>query len=222
MKMKIKYLTLFLFSLCFVSTAQTSISKQVGLEKAVKKIVQLSQFLGSMHADKAEQIADNAEYYTSISFTDSEKRINELNDVRDTTEELLNVLLNVEASLTDFIADIDVRVDTAYLIGEEIFYGVTLPSVLAEIETINELPDLLIFSKTIEVVSEETEKAFDSVPNIYRNIGRPQIYQEVMNKLHNHFRESTTTPDGGGFNESSRDATSTPDDNNDDNDATPI
>ena len=27
------------------------------------------------------------------------------------------------------------------------------------------------------------------------------IYQDVMNVLHDDFRESTTTPDGGGFNE---------------------
>ncbi|MFL2876550.1 MAG: hypothetical protein ACJZ86_01685 [Pontiellaceae bacterium] len=208
MKMKIKYLTVFLFSLSFAAIAQIDNSKQVGLEKAVKRIVQLSQFLGSMHADKAEQIADNAEYYTSVSFTDTEKRINELNDVRDTTEELMNRILTTDASSIDLITDIDVRLDTAYLIGEEIFYGVTLPSVLATIETIDALPDLLIFSaKALEVVSEETDKVLDAVPNIYKNIGRPQIYQEVMNTLHNHFRESTTTPDGGGFNESSNDAT---------------
>ena len=69
------------------------------------------------------------------------------------------------------------------------------------------MPDLLIFTdKALEVVSEETDKVFDSVPNIYGNIGRPQIYQDVMDKLHNHF-ESTITPDGGGFNESANDAT---------------
>ena len=208
MKMKIKYLTLFLFSLCFVGSAQIDKSKQVGLDKTVKRIVQLSQFLGSMHADQAEQIADDAEYYTSISFTDNEQRINELNDVRDTTEELLNILLAAETSSLDLIADIEGRVDTAYFVGEEIFYGITLPSALAQIETIDTLPDLLIFSaKALEIVSEETDKVFDAVPNIYGNIGRPQIYQDVMNKLHNDFRESTTTPDGGGFNESSNDAT---------------
>ena len=208
MKMKIQFLALFLFSLCFVSIAQTNNSKQVGLEKAVKRIVQLSQFLGSMHADQAEQIADDAEYYTSISFTVIEKRINDLNDVRVTTEELMNKILTTDASSIDIFTEIDVRVDTAYFIGEEIFYGVTLPSVIAKIESIDALPDLLIFAdKAFEVVSEETDEVFDSVPNIYGNIGRPQIYQDVMNKLHNHFRESTTTPDGGGFNESANDAT---------------
>ena len=40
------------------------------------------------------------------------------------------------------------------------------------------------------------------VPNIYANIGQTPVYQAVMNELHNTFRQSATTPEGGGFGES--------------------
>lgn len=208
MKMTIKCLTLAFLSLCVVASAQPDNLKQAGLENAVKRIVELSQFLGSIHANQCESIASSVEFFGSRSFTANQNRIIELMDVRDITSELMNRIFATEDSSMALISEMNKRVDVAYFVGEEIYYGVSLPSVLSEIETIDELPDLLMFSsKVTEIVSEETSEVFDSVPNIYRNIGRPQIYQEVMNKLHNDFRESTTTPDGGGFNESGNDAT---------------
>lgn len=52
-----------------------------------------------------------------------------------------------------------------------------------------------------DVASGESQDFTEVVPNIYANIGQTEIYQSVMDELHNTFRESATTPEGGGFGE---------------------
>ena len=52
------------------------------------------------------------------------------------------------------------------------------------------------------VAAGQSSGVSGEVPNIYANIGQTPVYQAVMNELHNTFRQSATTPDGGGFGES--------------------
>ena len=52
------------------------------------------------------------------------------------------------------------------------------------------------------VAAGQSRGVSGEVPNIYANIGQTPVYQAVMNELHNTFRQSATTPEGGGFGES--------------------
>ena len=113
------------------------------------------------------------------------------------------------------IAETSTRVEIAYAIGEEIFFGQPLVDVLAKIETLDELPDLLsssskdvkIMEESVDIMpdkmdtqladTEDSGEGLSEIPNIYEAIGQPSVYREVMKTLHDDFRESTTTPDGG-------------------------
>lgn len=52
------------------------------------------------------------------------------------------------------------------------------------------------------VATGQSRGVSGEVPNIYANIGQTPVYQAVMNELHKTFRQSATTPEGGGFGES--------------------
>ena len=56
---------------------------------------------------------------------------------------------------------------------------------------------------TFDVLTEDVsdDSSEESVPNIYTDIGQSTGYQETMNTLHDIFRDSSTTVDGGGFGE---------------------
>jgi hypothetical protein len=226
MNMKVKYIACVLISTCLVVTAQTNNKKQAVLDEVVQQIVLLSQFITSMQVDQAESIADNTALVNSDAYNAQTNRIDELMNVRDVTRQLMNRIIATDASELAAIADAEMRVDTAYSIGEKIYYGGSLAEVLSGVDTIDELPDLLNVPSTEMVavaesmdveVSDQVDlqltdgkgvgKGLAEIPNIYEEIGRPIIYQQVMDKLHNDFRESTTTPDGGGFNEMNNDAT---------------
>ena len=51
------------------------------------------------------------------------------------------------------------------------------------------------------VAAGQSRGVSGEIPNIYANIGQTPVYQAVMNELHNTFRQSATTPEGGGFGE---------------------
>ena len=223
MNMKFKFLVFILISSCLFVSAQTSNKKQVALEKAVQQLVQLSQFISSMKADQAESIADSALFYETASYLTQLERIKELVDVRDTLSVLIKRLSAMDNAAS--IAETSTRVEIAYAIGEEIFFGQPLVDVLAKIETLDELPDLLsssskdvkIMEESVDIMpdkmdtqladTEDSGEGLSEIPNIYEAIGQPSVYREVMKNLHDDFRESTTTPDGGGFGETNKDAT---------------
>lgn len=223
--MKFKFVACILVSTCLVVIAQTSNKKQIALESAVQRLVQVSQFISSIKADQAESIADNAAFSETDSYLAQQNRINELIEVRDTMSVLINRLGATDGTAVEPISETMMRVEIAYAIGEQIFAGDSLTVVLTDIETIDQLPDLLsslssdvkIMEESMDIMSDETAsqladtegsgEGLSEIPNIYESIGQPAVYREVMNKLHDDFRESTTTPDGGGFGE---------------NDATPI
>ena len=107
-------------------------------------------------ADQAESIADNAAFSETDSYLAQKNRINELIEVRDTMSVLINRLGAIDGSAVAPITETMTRVEIAYAIGEQIFAGDSLTVVLADIETIDELPDLLSSSTSDVKIMEES------------------------------------------------------------------
>lgn len=218
MKIGFKYI-LYLVIPIFVSNVACGLTKNDLLKKSVQNIVILSAYSSDLLANQAEMILVG-DFNSIDQESDFSKRVNGLIEVRDITQALLSRLSSAEVTLNRDVMDIDNRVNIAYDIGERLYLGELLDVVVDSVSEINILPDLLDFisnkpelqdsvvsSDSDEIKGTEIESEISKTPNIYRDITRPNIYQEVMNKLHNDFRESTTTKDGGGFKESDNDAT---------------
>ena len=223
MKMGYKYI-LYLAIPIFVSNVAYGQTKIDIVKKSVENIVILSVYGSDLLADQAEMIL--VEELSAIDAeSDFNKRVKGLLEVRDITQALLGRLSSAEVTSNLDVMDIDNRINIAYDIGERLYFGELLDVVIDSVSDINILSDLLDFISKIpeledsskrdsfvssgsdEIKGTEIESDISKTPNIYRDITRPDIYQEVMNKLHNDFRESTTTKDGGGFKESDNDAT---------------
>ena len=203
------YLAISIF-LCNVAYSQTKISLT---KKSVENIVILSVYSSDLLAEQSLMILDG-ELIAIDTESEFNKRVEGLKEVRDITQALLGMLTATESTLNIDIMEINSRLNIAFNIGERLYLGELLGVVIDSVSDINELPDLLDFisKTTVSLDSDEIQgtvsgQEISSVPNIYRDISRPNIYQEVMGKLHNDFRESTTTKDGGGFKESENDAT---------------
>ena len=223
MKMGYKYI-LYLAIPIFVSNAAYGQTKIDIVKKSVENIVILSVYGSDLLADQAEMILVG-ELSTIDTENDFNKRVKGLLEVRDITQALLGRLSSDEVTSNLDVMDVDNRINIAYDIGERLYFGELLDVVIDSVSDINILPDLLDFISKIpeledsskrdsfvssgsdEIKGTEIESDISKTPNIYRDITRPNIYQEVMNKLHNDFRESTTTKDGGGFKESDNDVT---------------
>ena len=223
MKIGCKYI-LYLAIPIFVSNVACGLTKNDVVKKSVQNIVILSAYSSDLLAIQAEMIL-----VEDLNGIDQEsefnERVNGLIEVRDITQALLSRLSSAEVTTNLDVMDIDNRLNIAYDIGERLYLGELFDPVIDSVSDINILPDLLDFSSKIpeledsserdsfvssgsdEIKGTEMESDISATPNIYRDITRPNIYQEVMNKLHNDFRESTTTKDGGGFKESDNDAT---------------
>ena len=223
MKMGYKYI-LYLVIPIFVSNVAYGQTKIDIVKKSVENIVILSVYGSDLLADQAEMILVG-ELSAIDTENDFNKRVKGLLEVRDITQALLGRLSSDEVTSNLDVMDVDNRINIAYDIGERLYFGELLDVVIDSVSDINILPDLLDFISKIpeledsskrdsfvssgsdEIKGTEIESDISKTPNIYRDITRPNIYQEVMNKLHNDFRESTTTKDGGGFKESDNDAT---------------
>ena len=223
MKMGYKYI-LYLAIPIFVSNVAFGQTKIDIVKKSVENIVILSVYGSDLLADQAEMILVG-ELSAIDTEDDFNKRVKGLLEVRDITQALLGRLSSDEVTSNLDVMDVDNRINIAYDIGERLYFGELLDVVIDSVSDINILPDLLDFISKIpeledsskrdsfvssgsdEIKGTEIESDISKTPNIYRDITRPNIYQEVMNKLHNDFRESTTTKDGGGFKESDNDAT---------------
>ena len=223
MKMGYKYI-LYLAIPIFVSNAAYGQTKIDIVKKSVENIVILSVYGSDLLADQAEMILVG-ELSAIDTENDFNKRVKGLLEVRDITQALLGRLSSDEVTSNLDVMDVDNRINIAYDIGERLYFGELLDVVIDSVSDINILPDLLDFISKIpeledsskrdsfvssgsdEIKGTEIESDISKTPNIYRDITRPNIYQEVMNKLHNDFRESTTTKDGGGFKESDNDVT---------------
>ena len=223
MKMGYKYI-LYLAIPIFVSNVAYGQTKIDIVKKSVENIVILSVYGSDLLADQAEMILVG-ELSAIDTESDFNKRVTGLLEVRDITQALLGRISSAEVNSNLDVMDIDNRINIAYDIGERLYFGELLDVVIDSVSDINILSDLLDFISKIpeledssrrdsfvssgsdEIKGTEIESDISKTPNIYRDITRPNIYQEVMNKLHNDFRESTTTKDGGGFKESDNDAT---------------
>jgi hypothetical protein len=213
MNIKLKYVAFVLISACLVTTAQTNNKKQAALDEVVQRIVLLSQFITSTQVDQAESIADNAALVNSDAYIAQMARIDELTEVREVTRKLMNRMIATDTSDLASIADLEMRVGTAFAIGEDIYYGQSsLGEALSKINIIDELPDLLNapaaeMNPQLTDVEGSGDGLTTPIPNIYDEISRPKVYRAIFDDIHRVFRGSTTTPDGGGFGETNKDAT---------------
>jgi transcriptional regulator of heat shock response len=75
-------------------------------------------------------------------------------------------------------------------IAKQVYTEKVAPTLESVFEMLNDTSDAVATGESV------------SAPNIYANIGQTPVYQAVMNDLHDTFRQSATTPEGGGFGES--------------------
>lgn len=188
-----------------VSAQDASSIKKKALEDASAKLVELSTFITTMTKDLAEKSAADPSFSQTEEFSDLQNRIAELRETQNTTFALIQTLNEVPAEENAAIDSIVSNVNIAHGIGEAIFYGQRLNEVLAISEEASSLSELVEASNVIltEGVADvdQASDGLAEVPNIYNNPSQTEIYQAVINTLHVDFRESTTTPDGGGFDE---------------------
>ena len=93
----------------------------------------------------------------------------------------------------------DSLVENAQQVGEiakQVYAEQVAPTLQSVFELLDKtsVADAASQSRRVGGVSGDT-------PNVYANIGQTPVYQAVMNELHNAFRQSATTPEGGGFGE---------------------
>ena len=116
--------------------------------------------------------------------------------------------------------EVDSLVENAQQVGEiakQVYAEQVAPTLQAVFEIMDDTSDVVateVMDDTSDAVAAEVmDDSSDAVaegqsigvsgemPNIYANIGQTPVYQAVMNELHNTFRQSATTPEGGGFGE---------------------
>ena len=187
-----------------VSAQEATSKKKVALEEASSKLVQLSTYIASMTRTLAENSAADPSYSQSQEYMSLQGRISDLRETQNVTFALIQSLNDVPASDDAAIDGLVANIDTAYGVGGDIFNGQNLDQALSSVDGVESLTELVSASEVIAVEGVTVDQAGDGmaeIPNIYQNIAMSPIYQDVMNVLHDDFRESSTTPDGGGFNE---------------------
>mgnify|MGYP007053916084 CR=1 FL=1 len=93
--------------------------------------------------------------------------------------------------------EVDSLVENAQQVGDiakQVYAEQVAPTLQAVFEILDNTSGAVAAGQSSGVSGE--------VPNIYANIGQTPVYQAVMNELHNTFRQTATTPEGGGFGES--------------------
>ena len=169
----------------------------VVLEQAMNNIVSVSSALTELNVDLVDtlilsdlndisEVEDISLKIDNIQTLQSgaNNRFNSLIDiVMDSTTVISEELSNSQNELSSLI-DAASDVSTSILLGDEI----------TELDNVDVTFDVLI-----EDVSDDSSE--DSIPNIYTDIGQTTGYQDTMNTLHDIFRDSSTTVDGGGFGE---------------------
>ena len=114
----------------------------------------------------------------------------------------LSVLQQAAADiLQELISGVDLKkadglVENAQQVGD-IAKQVYAEQVAPTLQAVFELLD----NTSGAIAAGQSRGVSGEVPNIYANIGQTPVYQAVMNELHNTFRQSATTPEGGGFGE---------------------
>ena len=167
------------------------------LEQAMNSIVSVSSALTELNTDLVntlvlsdindlsvvEDISSNIDNIQTLQSGANDRFVSLLDVVSDSTLDTSEDLLNSQQELSTLI-NVAADVSNSIAEGEDI----------SALDDINVTFDVLTES-AIEDVSD------DSIVNIYTDIGQSSGYQETMNTLHDIFRDSSTTVDGGGFGE---------------------
>ena len=167
------------------------------LEQAINSIVSVSSALTELNTDLVntlvlsdindlsvvEDISSNIDNIQTLQNGANDRFDSLLGVVSDSTLDTSEDLLNSQQELSTLIS-VAADVSNSIAEGEDI----------SALDDIDVTFDVLTES-AIEDVSDE------SIPNIYTDIGQSTGYQETMNTLHDIFRDSSTTVDGGGFGE---------------------
>ena len=167
------------------------------LEQAMSSIVTVSSALTELNTDLVntlvlsdindlsvvEDISSNIDNIQTLQSGANDRFDSLLGVVSDSTLDASEDLLNSQQELSTLI---NVAADVS--------------NSIAEGEDISALDDIDV---TFDVLTESAieDESDDSIVNIYTDIGQSSGYQETMNTLHDIFRDSSTTVDGGGFGE---------------------
>ena len=167
------------------------------LEQAMSSIVTVSSALTELNTDLVntlvlsdindlsvvEDISSNIDNIQTLQSGANDRFDSLLDVVSDSTLDTSEDLLNSQQELSTLI---NVAADVS--------------NSIAEGEDISALDDIDV---TFDVLTESAieDESDDSIVNIYTDIGQSSGYQETMNTLHDIFRDSSTTVDGGGFGE---------------------
>ena len=167
------------------------------LEQAMNSIVSVSSAITELNTDLVntlvlsdindlsvvEDISSNIDNIQTLQSGANDRFVSLLDVVSDSTLDANEDLLNSQQDLSTLI---NVAADVS--------------NSIAEGEDISALDDINV---TFDVLTESAieDESDDSIVNIYTDIGQSSGYQETMNTLHDIFRDSSTTVDGGGFGE---------------------
>ena len=137
--------------------------------------------------------------------------INDFSIIEDISSNIDNILTLQDGAVDRFDSLIDIVSDLTIDTGEEILNSQnelsSLIDAASDVSTSillgDEITGLDDADVTFDVLTEDVsdDSSEDSIPNIYTDIGQSTGYQETMNTLHDIFRDSSTTVDGGGFGE---------------------
>ena len=166
------------------------------LEQAMSSIVSVSSALTELNTDLVNTLVSSD--------------INDLSVVEDISSNIDNIQ-TLQSGANDRFDQLDVVSDSTLDASEDLLNSQqdlsTLINVAADVsnsiaegEDISALDDINV---TFDVLTESAidDESDDSIVNIYTDIGQSSGYQETMNTLHDIFRDSSTTVDGGGFGE---------------------
>ena len=167
------------------------------LDQAMNNIVSVSSVLTELNNDLIDTLVASD--------------INDFSIIEDISSNIDNILTLQDGVVDRFDSLIDIVSDLTIDTGEEILNSEnelsSLIDAASDVSTSillgDEITGLDDVDVTFDVLTEDVsdDSSEESVPNIYTDIGQSTGYQETMNTLHDIFRDSSTTVDGGGFGE---------------------
>ena len=187
------------------SNASSYPDKQTAGTNIEQSLAILNQSMSSVIAVSSSLTEQSVEMVDVL----SESEVDDLSVVEDITSSLENLTV-LQSGAQERFNDITEAVESS---GFNVEVNETLEELVTFIDMAAEASVNIIDGDSIDLTDSIGDVSFDMVvetddsedsdiPNIYTDIGQSQGYQETMNTLHDLFRESTTTVDGGGFGES--------------------
>ena len=187
------------------SNASSYPDKQTAGTNIEQSLAILNQSMSSVIAVSSSLTEQSVEMVDVL----SESEVDDLSVVEDITSSLENLTV-LQSGAQERFNDITEVVESS---GFNVEVNETLGELVTFIDMAAEASVNIIDGDSIDLTDSIGDVSFDMVvetddsedsdiPNIYTDIGQSQGYQETMNTLHDLFRESTTTVDGGGFGES--------------------